>query len=74
MRSPMMLRWISDVPPMIVSHCVCKKRATVEAQAACGQFVDAPYRFELLDGVSHWLPSTAAERMGPALLAHLAGT
>jgi hypothetical protein len=30
MRSPMILRWISDVPPMIVSHGVCRKRAAVD--------------------------------------------
>ncbi len=42
--------------------------------ARCGQFVAAFYRFEMLDGASHWLPSTAADRVGPALLAHLAAT
>jgi hypothetical protein len=35
--------------------------------------VAAPYRFEILEGASHWLPSTAVDRMGPTLLEHLAG-
>jgi pimeloyl-ACP methyl ester carboxylesterase len=43
------------------------------AAAQCGTFVDAPYRFERLEGASHWLPSTAADRLGPPLLEHLAG-
>jgi pimeloyl-ACP methyl ester carboxylesterase len=38
----------------------------------CGRYVAAPYRFEILDGASHWLPSTAANRMGKPLLEHLA--
>jgi pimeloyl-ACP methyl ester carboxylesterase len=38
----------------------------------CGRYVAAPYRFEILEGGSHWLPSTAADRMCPPLLEHLA--
>ena len=43
------------------------------AAERCGHFVAAPYRFEILEGASHWLPSTAVDRMGPTLLEHLAG-
>ena len=43
------------------------------AAEQCGRFVEAPYRFEVLDGASHWLPSTAADRMEQPLLQHLAG-
>ena len=38
----------------------------------CGHYVEARYRFEVLPGASHWLPSAAAERVGPLLLGHLA--
>jgi len=44
------------------------------AAEQCGHFVAAPYRFEILEGASHWLPSMAADRMGPPLLEHLAGS
>ena len=42
------------------------------AAEQCGGFVAAPYRFEIVEGASHWLPSTAADRIGPAVLEHLA--
>jgi pimeloyl-ACP methyl ester carboxylesterase len=33
--------------------------------------VEGPYRFEVLDGVSHWIPETAADALDPLLLDHL---
>lgn len=35
-------------------------------------FVSGPYQFEVLEGVGHWVPELAAERLNPLLLAHLA--
>ena len=35
-------------------------------------FVDAPYRFEILEGVDHWVPETAADALNALLLDHLA--
>jgi pimeloyl-ACP methyl ester carboxylesterase len=43
-----------------------------EAAEATGQFVDGPYRFEVLDGVSHWIPEQAADALNRLLLEHLA--
>lgn len=43
-------------------------RAGAEATA---RFVDAPYRLEVLAGVSHWIPEQAADQLGPLLLEHL---
>jgi pimeloyl-ACP methyl ester carboxylesterase len=40
----------------------------------CGRHVSAAYRFEVVDGASHWLPSMAADRIGPPFLEHLAAT
>lgn len=40
----------------------------------CGRYVEAPYRFHVLPGASHWLPTTAADRVGPLVLEHLAAT
>jgi pimeloyl-ACP methyl ester carboxylesterase len=43
------------------------------AATATGACVDGPYRFEVLEGVSHWVPEHAADRLGELLLAHLRG-
>jgi pimeloyl-ACP methyl ester carboxylesterase len=43
-------------------------RAGIEATAA---FVDAPYRLEILDGVSHWIPELAADRVAELVTAHV---
>ena len=44
-------------------------RTAAEATAA---LVSGPYRFEVLDGVGHWIPELAADRFTPLLLEHLA--
>jgi pimeloyl-ACP methyl ester carboxylesterase len=36
------------------------------------RWVDAPYRFEMLEDVSHWVPEEAAEALATLLLEHLA--
>ncbi|MEU0084420.1 alpha/beta hydrolase [Streptomyces sp. NPDC006274] len=36
-----------------------------------GQWVSGPYRFETLDGVSHWVPEEAPESLNSLLLGHL---
>ena len=43
-----------------------------EAAEATGGHVAGPYRFEVLDGVSHWIPEHAADDFGRLLLEHLA--
>jgi pimeloyl-ACP methyl ester carboxylesterase len=43
-------------------------RAATEATA---RFVDAPYRLEVLEGVSHWLPELAADRVAELVTAHV---
>ena len=35
------------------------------------EYVSGPYRFEVLEGVSHWIPDLAAEAMSTLLLEHL---
>ena len=39
---------------------------------ATGKYVHGPYRFEVLEGISHWIPEEAAERLSELLLDHLA--
>ena len=43
-------------------------RAGTEATA---RFVDAPYRLEILDDVSHWIPELAADRVAELVTAHV---
>jgi pimeloyl-ACP methyl ester carboxylesterase len=46
-------------------------RTAAEATGAC---VVGPYTFEVLEGVSHWIPETAPARLSELLLHHLAAT
>ena len=43
-------------------------RAGIEASS---EFVAAPYRLEVLEGVGHWVPETAAARVGELVTAHV---
>jgi pimeloyl-ACP methyl ester carboxylesterase len=45
-------------------------RAAADGTAA---WVRAAYTFEVLDGVSHWIPETASEQLSKLVLGHLAG-
>jgi pimeloyl-ACP methyl ester carboxylesterase len=35
------------------------------------KYVDAPYRFEVIEGVSHWIPDLASDQMTELLLDHI---
>jgi pimeloyl-ACP methyl ester carboxylesterase len=43
-----------------------------EGAEATAQYVEGPYRFEVLEGVSHWIPEQAADDLNRLLLEHLA--
>ena len=45
-------------------------RAGIDATAG---FVDAPYRLEVLEGVSHWIPELAAGRVAELVTSHVRG-
>ena len=57
---PTMFTW-SDADPAI----------SIDGAQLAGEHVTAPYRFEILEGVSHWIPDLAAEAMSGLLLEHL---
>jgi pimeloyl-ACP methyl ester carboxylesterase len=42
------------------------------AAELCGRYVTGPYRFEVLPGVSHWLPEAAAQTVAHLLLEQFA--
>ena len=44
------------------------------AAEASQEFVAAPYRFVVLDGVTHWIPEVAPQKLAQLLIAHLAAT
>lgn len=41
------------------------------ATEATARFVDAPYRLEVLEGVPHWIPELAADRVAGLITAHV---
>jgi pimeloyl-ACP methyl ester carboxylesterase len=41
------------------------------ATEATGQFVDAPYRLEILDGVPHWIPELAPDWVAKHVTTHV---
>ena len=59
--TPTLYVWSTDDPAL--------GREAAEATAA---HVEGPYRFEVLDGVSHWIAELAPEQLNPLLLEHLA--
>ncbi|ORL81821.1 alpha/beta fold hydrolase [Prescottella equi] len=42
------------------------------AAKRCAEFVDAPYRFVVLDGASHWIPEEHPDALADAILARVA--
>jgi pimeloyl-ACP methyl ester carboxylesterase len=42
-----------------------------DAAEQCGRHVDGPFRFEVFEGVDHWVPEKAADRLNALLLEHL---
>ena len=45
-----------------------------EGPVATERWVDAPYTFEVLEGVSHWIPEEVPERLDALLARHFAAT
>jgi pimeloyl-ACP methyl ester carboxylesterase len=43
-----------------------------EGAEATGDHVEGPYRFEVFEGVDHWIPEHAPDRLNQVLLEHLA--
>lgn len=62
-RVPTLMVWGTGDPAL--------DRAGIEA---CGDYVRAAYRLEILDGAGHWLPETAADRLAPLVIDHLGNT
>ncbi|MDQ3054504.1 MAG: alpha/beta hydrolase [Actinomycetota bacterium] len=67
---------VADLPPVAVPTTYVWSTADLAVgQAAaqkCGEFVDATYRFVILDGVSHWIPEHAPDQLTAAILDQIA--
>lgn len=61
-----------EVPTMLVWSTDDMAIAREGAEATAG-YVTGPYRFEVLEGVDHWIPESAADRFTALLLEHLGG-
>ena len=61
-----------DAPTMYVwsTEDIALGRLAAESTA---QYVRGPYRFEVLEGVSHWIPDAAPDVLSDLLLDHLGG-
>lgn len=42
-----------------------------EGAEATGDYIDAPYRFEIIEGVNHWVTEIAGEEVARLLVSHL---
>lgn len=66
---------VRDMPPVAVpTTYVWSTKDLAVGQAAaqkCGEFVDAAYRFVILEGVSHWIPEHAPDQLTAAILDQL---
>jgi pimeloyl-ACP methyl ester carboxylesterase len=61
------------VPTLYVWSSADAALGRVAAERTAG-YVSGPFQFEVLDGVSHWVPEEAPEQLNALLLAHLART
>ena len=43
----------------------------IDGAVLTAEYVEGPYRFEVLEGVDHWIPEMAAEAMSALLVEHL---
>ena len=62
-RSPTMYVWSTEDPAL-----------GREAAEATASFVEGPYRFEVLEGVGHWIPELQPDRLNALLLDHVGGS
>lgn len=71
-----MTRAFGDLPPVRVPTTYVWSTADPAlgpaAAKRCAEFVDAPYRFVVLDGASHWIPEEHPDALADAILARVA--
>ena len=70
------VRLIKELGPIVVPTLYVWSTQDIglgrEAAEATAEFVEGPYRFEVLEGVTHWIPEEAPDVLNRLLLEHLA--
>ncbi len=65
-----------DVPPVSVPTLfvwsTLDPAISREAAEGCALYMTGPFRYEVLEGVDHWIPELAADQLNGLLLEHLA--
>jgi pimeloyl-ACP methyl ester carboxylesterase len=70
---PTMLRGVPRVAvPTLFVWSTADPAISRQAADGCAQYVTGPFRFEILEGVDHWVPELGAARLNELLLAHFA--
>jgi len=69
---PLERRRVPRVPvSTVLVHGADDRFVTGTAAALCHRWVSGPYRLEVWDGVSHWIPEREPTRLAALILAHL---
>ena len=70
---PTLMRGIPPVAvPTLFVWSTLDPAISREAADGCASYVTGPFRYEVLDGVDHWVPELAADKLNRILLEHLA--
>jgi pimeloyl-ACP methyl ester carboxylesterase len=69
---PTLMRGVPPVAvPTLLVWSTLDPAISREAADGCARYVAAPFTYEVLDGVDHWVPELAADQLNSLLLAHL---
>ena len=70
---PTMMRGVPPITvPTLFVWSTADPAISREAADGCVRYVTGPFRYEVLEGVDHWVPELAADRLNELILAHLA--
>ncbi len=71
---PTMMRGVPPVTvPTLFVWSTADPAISRAAAEGCERYVEGPFRFEVLDGVDHWIPELAPDALSALLLDHLEG-
>jgi pimeloyl-ACP methyl ester carboxylesterase len=72
---PTMMRGVPPVTvPTLFVWSTADPAISREAADGCARHVTGPFRYEVLEGVDHWVPELAADQLNTLLLAHFASS
>lgn len=71
-RKPQMSALGAIEVPTMFTYCSVSTALCIDGAVLTEQYVEGPYRFEIIEGVSHWIPDLAPDVMTSLLLEHIA--